>query len=421
VEEALDALAEGDERRSWRKVYGRLLAIKTVLLPNVRAEPITNVESISRRGLELVQAAEDEPGLAMAKSNLAWVLSFQAAHHSTAMQFARESAQHCDNANLISMAALNQWTKTLILRRMGSGLKDIETEVAQGLKLSKQAGDRFGESITLYSHGTDKIFLGEYDSAMQIYKQSAAIAEEEGFIPIANSQIASLYVLMGNYRQANRMYVQMLRKYQDVGDLGLVRDSLWGLVEIAALEGRTQDTQALLETYRETFPERAPDNDFTLGFLAYHEEDYESACRHFEQHLETTEWIGSIVHTSLLLGHSQVQSGKIESARRSLLHGLEQAYRTERRFQYPRAILGVAELANASGNKKDAVRLAGVIHNHSVTPHEVNVMVADLLQSLREEMPPDEYQEALDTGAALDLDVVAMKLLEDLPRYKNAN
>lgn len=64
---------------------------------------------------------------------------------------------------------------------------------------------------------------------------------------------------------------------------------------------------------------------------------------------------------------------------------------------------------------KEAVRLAGVVHNHRVTPHEVNVMVSELLQSLENKMPQKEYQKALKAGSALDLDVVAKELLEELP------
>jgi hypothetical protein len=112
-------------------------------------------------------------------------------------------------------------------------------------------------------------------------------------------------------------------------------------------------------------------------------------------------------------GLAQARLGRIEAGRQSFLHGLKRAYDTDRRLQCPRAIYGFAEIARASGSQADAVKLAGLIHKHDVTPHEVKLYANDLLKALEADLPPDKYAVAYTQGKSLDLDTAVRQLLDE--------
>ncbi len=253
----------------------------------------------------------------------------------------------------------------------------------ESLQLNREIGDPSGAAAALTNLGLVLADEGDFEAAMNCYQQALTIEQQvgnqRGLCGLLNN-IGNLYSSMGDAEQAQRHYEQGLPLARKIGDPTVTSRLLMNLGWVAVLRAEfvpaQQYTRESLEMMREIGD---PEGEATcLQNLAY-----------------------------ALCGDGDcLQAERV----------LRDALRIAREIEVPSLVLecmaGFGYVFASQRAFERAAELLGLALGHGQTNSDVSLAAEFGLSLLRQALPEAAIKEAMQRGAALDLQVVIEELLE---------
>jgi tetratricopeptide (TPR) repeat protein len=184
------------------------------------------------------------------------------------------------------------------------------------------------------------------------------------------------------YEEAKRLWQEGLAIYREIGDP-------WGAADVL---GNSGELANVLGEYAEAI-------QLAQESLALHK-------RHDNQH--------GMAWCFRVLGNAVCGLGDIPGARRYFHQALEMDISVQRIPFVLLALVGIAALLAAEGERERALKLLALVIHHPVSLQWAKDRAAPLVAQLEAELPPDVVAAAQERGRARDLDATVKELLAEL-------
>ncbi len=257
----------------------------------------------------------------------------------------------------------------------------------QALALARKLGDQEEMATALYNLGDVAYRQGDAEAAKRYAQESLAICQELGHRQSMASALRVLgfaAMMRGEHEQALDYHAQSQAVFREIGDQWGVNAGFINLGETVRQQGRYREAVEYLEEAlpisRELGTRRSEAIALlNLGSVYAEMEEAEPAWRYLGESLEAALAIGSLA---------------------AALEG----------------VVAVALLLTQADQPEPAAELVGLVQAHSALNAEIAKYVAPVLDRLRQALPADRLEAALERGASLELNAV----VGDLPAYRVA-
>jgi tetratricopeptide (TPR) repeat protein len=175
-------------------------------------------------------------GAFMSLSGMACLLSGSPSLTAIPQQLRVEIAQQPANTNAVQV--LREASK-LLKQGTTESIRQAIPKLEQAALLSRQAGDKVSEAVSLLALGSAYLLLGEQRKSLEYYKQALPLTRavgSKGGEAMALSNIGHIYNLLEEKQKALEFYNQVLPLYRSLGDesgeattltgIGFIYDSL---------------------------------------------------------------------------------------------------------------------------------------------------------------------------------------------------
>ncbi len=321
-------------------------------------------------------------------------------------------------------------TKAVLLVKLGSNYFELsdfsaaETYLEQGLALAREAGDRETEVAALYEFGRITLRKGEYDTARTRFEDGLAIAREINNLEgIANNlkELGNVAAIPGKHEKAQQYFEESIAIYKKIGHRWGVAACLGNLGTVASHRGEYEATQRYYEESKSICEEignrgGVASNLMNLGVVASTCKDYDAAQRYYEEAQSIAGDIGwreGIAICLNNLAHDMADQGELEESWRYYRETLNESAATGIAFITMEALSGFARVKAKSGQYIRAAELLGLVMNHPATYEPTKQEAEPILDILREKLPADKIEAAMERGKALELGAVVAEILAE--------
>jgi tetratricopeptide (TPR) repeat protein len=141
---------------------------------------------------------------------------------------------------------------------------------------------------------------------------------------------------------------------------------------------------------------------------------YKEAVRYYEESLAIERELGFDGPAQLNnLGHAYIGLGEDDTAWECLHEALRVSLANRYVLIAMEGLVGVAWLWTKAGQQVQAAELLGLVLGHSALNEEIKYYAEPVLAMVREALPANELEAALERGKALDLEQVVAEILEE--------
>jgi tetratricopeptide (TPR) repeat protein len=253
------------------------------------------------------------------------------------------------------------------------------------LSLARACDDRTHIALALATLGTIAWRWGDIEQADRCSRESLAIYKELGRqhrIPRILNVLGILAILRESYDQAEGYWEEALPLVQEIGDRQQMADTL-----------------------------------NNLGYINHHHlGNLEKAKRYYTESLSIGQEIGhrhGVTSTLSNLGHLYVLLGEHTPAWDYLRQALSESAAIGATPLTLDALVGVARLHAEIGRGDSAAELLGVALNHPAVEVDSTQVAETILDGLREALPAEQLEAAMERGKTLELDAVVAELLAE--------
>ncbi len=293
---------------------------------------------------------------------------------------AKRLAQQTENLSALAQSFVSLGE---ICYRQGNA-EESRTNYQQALSVLDQAKDRLLMSECLEGLGQLASAQGEYEEAFQYNQRSLAIrqeiGEEQGIFHSLNN--------LGILRSRQERYQEALEYYEPV-------------LEYRQLSGDQRGVG------------RGNGNLGIIKSLYFGE--YGQASDHFHRAIEIFQLLGEKWNHAFalsFLGYTEIQLGKPDQARQSLIQALEIARSIDSKPLVLHSMVSFATLHYLQGELDRAAELVGLIQPQPEANQDVQLLLMRLLSTLKQEMPETKREEATSRGELLDLNTTEQALFD---------
>jgi len=293
----------------------------------------------------------------------------------------------------------------------------------QGLTLAREAGDPQTEVAALNKLGEVAWLQGAYEAAARHVERGLALARERddrGGTALALWSLGYLAWRRGDFEAADSYLEESLAIYRELGDRLGIADVLTALGVAAQLRREREKAWRYLEKSLAIFKEIGDRRGvagclINLGETARQlEKQYEEAGRYYEESLAVSREIDfrrGVAINLLNLGHIHAGLGETEVAWEYFREGLTESLAIGVIPNTLHVLVGVARLQAQAGQHEQAAELLGLALNHPASDADVEGEAEPVLATLREALPADQLEAALERGKSLDLERVVAEVL----------
>jgi len=294
-----------------------------------------------------------------------------------------------------------------------------------GLALARQANAPRAEIAALGVLALATCEQGVYDTAQQHSDEMLVLARKWGdraSEALALSTLGSIAWRWGDVEQAARCIREGLVIYKELGD----RHRLPRLLNISGVIATVQEDYGQAEVYWEEglamiqkIGDRQAMADMlnNLGYINHHHlGNLEKAKQYYQESLSIGREIGhrhGAISTLSNLGHLHVLRDEHDLAWKYLRESLSESMAIGVAPLTLDALVGVAQLRAKTGQRRLAAELLGLALNHPSAEVSGAQVGETILAELREALPAEELDAAVERGKTMDLDAVVAELLAE--------
>jgi len=321
----------------------------------------------------------------------------------------------------------------------------------EALMLFQELGDTSQSGYTQNYIGELYLSQGKYQEAIEQFEAAQANIQLVGEWVFAATNLAEVYMRMGDYASASNNYLSTSQAFAALGHkigaaIALSMESLnalrhgdleqarqtrqhsmmlyqesgnslgtawttWEMGEVERVAGDLAGAKAWFEKAAHLF-EKLEDRSSQIflhrgmGDLAQMMGDYGAAKRHFQasvQQAQQTDHPWALTYALCGLGRAEAASGGPEKAQAHFSQALQTARIIGDTGLALIAVAGYASLFAATGRTEQAVELGTMVCNHQFGWNETKTQMTALLESLRS-MPPERFGAAQERGLNLDIE-----------------
>ncbi len=275
------------------------------------------------------------------------------------------------------------------LRQLGriAHLFGAYTEAAdllgKGLALARKSGELGHTARLLIDLGLMDISLGALERARDRFSESVeiyrALGDDQG-LAFAFNRLGASEMVLKQYEAAQRYLQESLQLSRRIGQRRGVAGALANLGETARVQ-----------------------------------ENYAEARQHFEEALAAFRELGvrrGVVITLANLGHVTAAQGDYAPAQTYYNEALQITAQMGLAPQMLDILAGMARPVAYCDSPVRALELLGLALHHEALSEETRLLIAPLLEELREQLPVAVVEDALERGAGLELNALVNSLLD---------
>jgi class 3 adenylate cyclase/tetratricopeptide (TPR) repeat protein len=291
----------------------------------------------------------------------------------------------------------------------------------QGLEGARRGHDGRVEALGLYYLGQTLSSLGDFAAAKALFEQALPIARPLG----GETLIQVLFGLGGNAWRTGDLEAAEAYTLEDLSlarTQGLVALEAQAINMLGLIAGVRADLETEQACYEESLALSRQIGDLfreavalaNLGVIAILRQSYPEAIRYLESCLDMFNDLGRLESVALNLGNLAtiyLQTGDLETARRHVREMLRLSAQLGAPPQILFAVMNWAEILVAEGDYHKGLSLLGLIRDHPAHEYQMLQEIERIIQSTP--LSQAEREEALATGAALDLDAVIAEILAE--------
>ncbi len=387
------ALSYSDEAHSFRRSAAVAQALSRLLMAQghflVCLGDHSTALAVFQEAYDVWQRAADVDGCSDADlTERAMLLSDLGASYNRAGDY-NQAMKHLEEGLTLARQVNDAQAEIAILSNLAQAFSEqgaydlAKQHLDELLSLARARHDRTHIALALSTMGTIAWRWGEVDQADTWLREALAICKELGDqhrIPRILNSLGILAILRERYDQAATYWEEGLAMVHEIGDRQVTADSL--------------------------------DN---LGYINHHHlGDLQKAKNYYQESLSVSQEIGhrhGAVSTLSNLGHLHVLLGEPVPAWEYLSKALRDSVAIGVAPLTLDALAGVATLQAESGRADSAAELLGVVLRHPSVEADTIQVAETVLSGLRDLLPAEQLQAAIDQGETLDLDKVVAELL----------
>jgi predicted ATPase len=293
------------------------------------------------------------------------------------------------------------------------------------LTLARQVNDTQAEIAALSTLGQIASEQGDYDTAKQHLDEVLSLARarhDRTHIALALSTLGSIAWRWGDLEQAERCLQEGLVIYRELGNQRRIPRILNSLGILAVLQERFDQAEAYWEEGFAMVQEMGDrqvmaDTLNNLGYINHHHlGNLEKARRYYQESLSIGQEIGhrhGATSTLSNLGHLHVLMGEHAPAWEFLRQALSESMAIGVAPLTLDALVGVARLRAETGQGDSAAELLGVVLSHPSVEVDSAQVAETILAGLRDVLPAERLETAIERGKTLELNAVVAELLAE--------
>jgi tetratricopeptide (TPR) repeat protein len=239
---------------------------------------------------------------------------------------------------------------------------------------------------------------------------------------LAVSTLGSIAWRWGDFEQADTFLQEGLAIYKELGNQSRIPRILNAVGILAILQEKFDQAEAFWEEALALVQELGDrmamaDTLNNLGYLNHHHlGNLRKAKQYYIQSLAIDQEIGhrhGTTSTSSNLGHLYVLMGEYSSAWDCLRLALREATAIGVVPLTLDALVGVAQLRAETGQEDSAAQLLGMSLNHPAVEADSTKVAETVLAGLRDTLPAEQLENAIEQGKTLELETVVAELLAE--------
>jgi DNA-binding SARP family transcriptional activator len=348
--------------------------------------------------------------------------------HSSAVTVLQE-AETVAKRTVANGADENSVWRALLLVNLGSShnrLGDYERgkeHLEAGLMMAREAEAQWAEVVALSTLAQAASEQGEYEAAQEHSSRLLELARDLGdrtHMAAALSMLGSIAWRWGDLDQSGERLREALSIHKELGNRTMIPRLLNMLGVLAIMQESFDRAEQYYEeglTLAHQMGDRQAVADMlnNLGYIKHHfTKNYEEAREHYRESIDISIEIGhrqGATSTLSNLGHLCVLMDEYAIAWDCLREALREAMEMGLTPLTIDALVGVARLRAAVGAEVPAAELLGLALNHPAVEADSAKAAEAVLVGLRERLPADEVEAALERGKAAELEQVVDELL----------
>jgi predicted ATPase/class 3 adenylate cyclase len=308
-----------------------------------------------------------------------------------------------------------------LYNRVGDYLKAIQ-HLEQGLDLARQANDPQAEISALNRLAQVASERGTYDKAQSYLDEVLVLAREQGdqtCVASTLSMLGSIAWKWGDLVKAEKCCHESLVIYRELDN----RNRISKILNILGILATLQENFEQAEQYYEQGLSIAREIDNrllvadllnNLGYLNHHStQNLEKAKRYYQESLPIAREIdhrSGATSTLVNLGQLNILLGEQQAALNYLREALIESVAIGAVPLTLDALIGVAQQQIEVGQHVSAAELLGLALNHPALEMDVCKVAELVLDRLRDELPTEQLEAAMERGKMLELDEAVAEL-----------
>jgi tetratricopeptide (TPR) repeat protein len=263
---------------------------------------------------------------------------------------------------------------------------------------------------------------GRYDEAQYHAERGVALAREindHRSLGLCLARLGFIVLAQGDTERAEKCAEESLKLWNELGDQLWITQSLTLLAYVAGFQREYGKQRQYLEQSL-TICRNIGDQGWVsvclcgLGEGARQQGKYAEAVRYYEEAMAINRELG-LPATGLLnnLGHAYIGLDEDDVAWRYLREALKEYLAIGRVPGALESLVGVAWLRTKPGHYVQAAELLGLVLGHPALEEGTKRYAEPVLTMVREALPADELETALERGKALDWEQVVAEILEE--------
>jgi predicted ATPase/class 3 adenylate cyclase len=305
--------------------------------------------------------------------------------------------------------------------RLGDYLVAMQC-LEQGLALARLTNDPQAEIEALNRLAQVASEQGSYDKAQRFLDEVLELAREQDDLACVASTLSMLSTIAwrwGDIKQAEKCCHESLAIYRELDD----RRRITAMLNILGILATLQENYDQAEQYYEQSLRMARESDDrpiiadilnNLGYLNHHSTgNLENAKRYYQESLliaRETDHRHGTTSTLANLGQLHILLGKRQVAWEYLREALLQSVAIGAVPLTLDALVGVVQLKIEVGQYLSAAELLGLALSHPALETDVSQVAESALGRLRQVLPTEQLEAAMDRGKTLELGMVVAEL-----------
>ncbi len=292
----------------------------------------------------------------------------------------------------------------------------------QGLALARQANDPQAEIEALNRLAQVASEQGNYDRAQHYLDEVLALAHEQDDLDCVASTYAMLSTIAwkwGDFEQAEKYCHESLAIYRELDNrhrISLMHNILGILATLQENYDQAEQyyEQALIMAREINAQQIVADLLTNIGYLNHHSKaNLKKAKDHYLESLQIAREINhrsGMTSTLINLGQLHTLLGEREVAWNYLYEALSESVAIGAVPLTLDALVGVAQQQIELGQNVSAAELLGLVMNHEALESDVAKVAESVLAKVRDKLPEEQIEAAIERGKMLELDAVVAQL-----------